>query len=103
MAEVNAAFRKPFKFQLAALRLRFRDLHPTARWDDIREDAHNRAFMVAGAMKADLLADFALAIDKAVADGTGYEAFAKEFRAIVSKHGWHGWTGEGTAAGLIVA
>jgi len=99
VTEVNAAFRKPFKFQLAALRLRFRDLHPTARWDDIREDAHNRSFMVAGAMKADLLADFALAIDKAVADGTGYEAFAKDFRAIVSKHGWHGWTGEGTAAG----
>lgn len=99
MTDVAAAFGKPFNYQLAALRLRFRDLHPTQRWDDIREDQHNRAFMVAGAEKADLLADFALAIDKAVAKGTGIEAFAKDFRAIVEKHGWHGWTGEGTDAG----
>jgi hypothetical protein len=45
------------------------------------------------------LADLALAIDKSEAQGTGYDVFAKDFRAIVAKHGWHGWTGEGTEAG----
>lgn len=99
VTDPTAAFQKPFAYQLAALRLRFLDLHPTARWDDIREDAHNRAYMVAGAQKADLLADFALAMDKAVAQGTGADTFEKDFRAIVAKHGWHGWTGEGTEAG----
>lgn len=99
MTDPVAVFGKPFKYQLAALRLRFRDLRATDRWDDISEHAHNRAFMVAGAQKADLLADFALAMDKAVAQGTGLEAFAKDFRAIVTKHGWHGWTGEGTKGG----
>ena len=99
MSDLALSFGKPFNYQLAALRLRFGDLHPTAKWDDIWQDAHNRAFMVAGAIKADLVADFALAIDKAVSQGTGLQSFAKDFRAIVEKHGWHGWTGEGTKKG----
>lgn len=96
---IRATFRKPFPEQVAAFRLRLGNLVPTARWDDLWQDQHNRAFMVAGATKADLLADLAAAVDKAIADGTGLEAFRKDFRAIVEKHGWHGWTGEGTAKG----
>ncbi|TMV09827.1 virion morphogenesis protein [Ruegeria sediminis] len=92
-------FRKPFKEQVAAFRLRLGDLVPTARWDDIERDAHDRAFMVAGATRTDLLADLAEAVDKAIADGTGFETFKRDFRAIVAKHGWHGWTGEGTEQG----
>ena len=57
MTDLALTFGKPFNYQLAALRLRFADLHPTAKWDDIWQDAHNRAFMVAGAIKADLVAD----------------------------------------------
>ncbi|MDF2232183.1 phage minor head protein [Albimonas sp. CAU 1670] len=98
---VNAAgvLRQPFKEQVAAYRLRLGELVPTARWDDIEREAHDRAFMVAGAAKADLLADLAAAVDRAVTEGTGIEAFRKDFRAIVERRGWHGWTGEGTAAG----
>lgn len=96
---IAAVFRRPFAEQLAAFRLRLGDLVPTSRWDDIRHAQHDRAFMVAGAVKADLLADLALAVDGAVADGTGLEAFRKDFRAIVEKHGWHGWTGEGSKRG----
>lgn len=92
-------FRKPFDEQVAAFRLRLGDLVPTARWDDIERSAHDRSFMVAGAVKADLLADLAAAVDRAIAEGTGLEAFKRDFRAIVEKHGWHGWTGEGTAKG----
>lgn len=97
--ETGASFHSPFAEQLAAYRLRLGNLVPTARWDDIERAAHDRSFMVAGAMKADLLADLAGAIDKAIADGTGLEAFRRDFRAIVEKHGWHGWTGEGSAKG----
>ena len=55
--------------------------------------------MVAGATKADLLADLAAAVDRAIVEGTGLEVFKRDFRGIVEKHGWHGWTGEGTAKG----
>lgn len=93
---VRGAFRKPFAEQVAAFRLRLGNRVPTARWDDIERQAHDRAFMVAGAAKADLLADLAAAVDRAIADGTGYEAFKSDFRAIVDKHGWRGWTGDET-------
>lgn len=96
---LRTVFRKPFKEQLAALRLRLGNLTPTTRWDDITKSQHDRAFMVAGAMKADLLADLGLAVDRAIAEGTGLDAFRKDFRAIVAKHGWHGWTGEGSKRG----
>jgi len=92
-------FRSPFAEQLAAFRLRLGNLVPTSRWDDLWQEQHDSAFMVAGALKADLLADLAGAVDKAIAEGTGLEAFRKDFRTIVEKHGWHGWTGEGTAKG----
>ncbi|PRZ48339.1 phage minor head protein [Tritonibacter scottomollicae] len=99
MAELAAIFRKPFPEQVAAFRLRLGDLVPTARWDDITRNAHDRAFMVAGATKADLLSDIGAAVEKAIADGTGFEAFQRDFRDIVERHGWHGWTGEGTPGG----
>ncbi len=99
MPEVAGVFRRPFAEQVAAFRLRLGDLVPTSRWDDIRRSAHDRAFMVAGATKADLLADLGAAVDTAIAEGTGLEAFKRDFRDIVERHGWHGWTGEGTPKG----
>jgi hypothetical protein len=99
MADLAATFRKPFAEQVAAFRLRLGNLVPTRRWDDISRSAHDRAFMVAGAMKADLLADLAAAVDRAVAEGTSLEEFRRDFRRIVEERGWHGWTGEGTKRG----
>ncbi|AXI50414.1 virion morphogenesis protein [Sulfitobacter sp. SK025] len=97
--EVRATFRQPFKEQVAAFRLRLGDLVPTSRWDDISKAQHDRAFMVAGAVKADLLADLGAAVDKAISEGTGLEEFRRDFRQIVERNGWHGWTGKGTAKG----
>ncbi len=71
----------------------------SARWDDIQRSAHDRAFIVAGAAKADLLADLHQAVTQAATDGRGLQGFQKDFKAIVAKHGWTGWTGEGSAAG----
>lgn len=99
MTELAATFRRPFAEQVAAFRLRLGDLVPTARWDDIQRSAHDRAFMVAGAVKADLLSDLGRAVDQAITAGTGFEAFKRDFREIVQRHGWHGWTGEGTPGG----
>ncbi len=97
--DLTATFGKPFAEAVAAFRLRLGNLVPTARWDDLWQSQHDRAFMVAGATKADLLADLAAAIDKAIARGASLEEFRRDFRKIVEERGWHGWTGEGTKAG----
>lgn len=99
MADIAGRLRRPFAEQVAAFRLRLRQLIPTARWDDIWQAEHDRAFMVAGALKADLLADLAAAVDKSIAEGTDLETFRRDFRAIVARNGWHGWTGEGSKKG----
>ncbi|MBX3654168.1 MAG: hypothetical protein KF686_08275 [Ramlibacter sp.] len=71
---------------------------PTQTWLSIERAAHDRAFVVAGVLKADLLADLRVAVDKAITGGT-LPAFRKDFRVIVARYGWTGWTGEGTRAG----
>lgn len=96
---LRSSLGRPFPEQVAALRLRLGNLVPTARWDDIIKSAHDSSFMVAGAMKTDLLADILAALQRAKAEGTGLETFRKDWKAIVAKHGWHGWTGEGTKKG----
>lgn len=98
---ITAGFRRPFVEQVAALLLRFGTLAPTAKWDDLWQSQHDRAFIVAGVVKADILADLAEAVGKAIVEGRGFEAFQRDFRAIVEKRGWHGWTGEGTPKGEL--
>jgi len=86
----------PFEDQLAHFRAKLN--LPTEAWDDVMRSAHDRAFVVAGAMKADLLQDLRTAMDKAMAGG-GQAQFTRDFREIVARHGWEGWTGEGSAQG----
>ncbi len=103
MAEIgNAArstvdgVRQQFQEQIDFLR---RKLNlPSESWRDIQSAAHDRAFVVAGATKADLLHDLRKAVDQAVKGGSIGE-FRKNFAELVAKHGWTGWTGEGTKAG----
>lgn len=99
MTDLRAFARKPFAAQLAAFRLRMLDLIPTARWDDIYKAQHDRAFVVAGAMKAELLSDLAEAVERAMASGGTIRQFRKDFDEIVDRHGWHGWTGEDSERG----
>ncbi|WP_194094811.1 phage head morphogenesis protein [Marivivens aquimaris] len=99
MPEISASLRQPFAEQIAAFELRRTNLIPTKAWDDLKGAQHDRAFVVAGAMKADLLDDLARAVTRSIADGQSLEAFRKDFYNIVEDRGWHGWTGEGTKAG----
>lgn len=99
MTDLRATFRRPFPEQVAAWLLRLANPVPTSRWDDISRDAHNAQFMVAGAIKADLLDDLGRAVSKVIIEGVTFEEFKRDFRALVTKNGWHGWTGEGTAKG----
>jgi hypothetical protein len=96
---IGGTFRRPFAEQVAAWRIRMANQVGTAAWDDLWQAQHDRAFVVAGAQKADLLADLAAAVDKAISQGTTLEEFRRDFRRIVEERGWHGWTGEDTAKG----
>jgi len=61
---------------------------PTARWNDIWQDMHGAAFMVAGAQKAALIEDFHAAVTSAIENGSTLATFRKDFDQIVAKHGW---------------
>jgi hypothetical protein len=93
---LDVGFGTPWQAQIDFLRQKLR--LPTERWDDIQQQAHDRAFIVAGAAKADLLTDLHQVVIQSAERG-GLQAFRKDFKAIVAKHGWTGWTGEGTPAG----
>lgn len=96
--KVNAPYHRPFPEQLAFFKAKLR--LPTAKYDDILKAAHDRAFVVAGAMKADLLDDLQQSVTRSIEQGKSIDWFRKEFKAIVAKHGWTGWTGEDTPAGV---
>lgn len=92
------AYNRPFANQLDFFRQKLN--LPSERWDDIKRSAHDRGFIVAGAQGADLVADLRGAVDKAIEQGTGLEAFRRDFKSIVARHGWTGWTGEGSPSGV---
>jgi hypothetical protein len=96
-ARGDGKFNKPFQEQLAFFQQKLN--LPTEHYDDILKSAHDRAFIVAGATKADLLTDLRNAVDKSIAEGKSIQWFRKEFAGIVQRHGWAGWTGSDTQAG----
>lgn len=89
---MRVGFNRPFAEQAEFLRNKL--TLPTSRWDDIERAAHDRAFIVAGAMKADLLADLHGAVLTSIEQGKSIDWFREQFDSIVAKHGWTGWTGE---------
>ncbi len=95
--ETQERFQQPFAEAVDYFRQKVR--LPTRSWRDLDGRAHDRAFVVAGATSDALLSDFQSAIDAAIAGGERIEQFRKRFDEIVQKHGWTGWTGEGSAAG----
>lgn len=96
-AALEGVIHLPFAEQITFFRRKLNV--PTERWDDVWQAAHDRAFVVAGAAKADLLEDLRGAVDKAVSQGTTLAEFRRDFRDIVKRRGWTGWTGEGTQGG----
>lgn len=59
---------------------RKKKLQPTQKWTDVLQEAHNRAFVVAGVTQADVLQDIYNAVDKAIGEGTTFEQFKKELK-----------------------
>jgi hypothetical protein len=96
-ARGDGTFHKSFQAQVDFFRQKLN--LPSEHYDDVIKGGHDRAFIVAGAMKADLLNDLREAVDAANAGGITFAQFKKDFLAIVQARGWEGWTGSGTKAG----
>lgn len=96
-ARFASDFKVPFQAAIDFHRQKVR--LPSRSWRDLSGSAHDRGFVVAGATRDDLLADLHKAVDDAIAGGMRLEQFEAQFEAIVAKHGWTGWTGEGTPRG----
>tara|TARA_E500000318_G_scaffold46673_5_gene44004 strand:+ start:1203 stop:2486 length:1284 start_codon:yes stop_codon:yes gene_type:complete len=79
---------QPVHFREAISFLRNKTRVPTGQWADLWRDEHTRGFMVAGAAKDQLIADFQGAILKAMQNGETLESFRRDFDQIVKKHGW---------------
>lgn len=60
----------------------------TAAWTDVYQAEHNVAFMVAGANRDDIVADFREAVSKAIESGATLEDFRRDFDRIVGTYGW---------------
>ncbi len=78
----NLDFKEAIAFFRAKLNV------PTERWNDIWRTGHNSGFMVAGALKDNLLNDFRQSLDRAIAEGKSLTWFKREFKTIVNRHGW---------------
>lgn len=61
---------------------------PTRSWTDTYATEHDHAFVVAGAMKRDLVSNLRDAVEKSIANGTTLEQFRKDFDLVVGKNGW---------------
>lgn len=82
----NPSFQLPFQEQIDYLKQKVR--LPTATHNEISSRQHDRAFVVAGAMKADLLTDLHNIVNQAVASGQSFKQFQDGFDGILAKHGW---------------
>ena len=69
---------------------RAKGFHIGFDWRDTAAATHLRSFTVAKAMEIDLLEDIRAAVDRALADGTTFEAFQAELEPILRRRGWWG-------------
>lgn len=97
LSKAQAAFGLKFQSQIDFFKQKVR--LPSESYKDITAVQHDKAFVVAGAMKADLLQDLQTAVGKAIEDGESLGAFRKRFHATVQKRGWKDYTGSDSAAG----
>lgn len=97
LSAVQAVFGLPFAQQIAFFKQKV--AVPTKSYNELQAYEHDKAFVVAGAMKADLLTDLQTAVGKAIEDGETLAQFQDRFDDIVKQRGWTGWTGSDSVDG----
>lgn len=84
--EFNAVFKLPFNEASSFFKDKLNI--PTERYSDMMNDAHAKGFMVAGANKWGLVADFRGAVQQSIDGQLSLKDFQGKFDEIVKKHGW---------------
>lgn len=95
MPDLRIGYR-PFAEQQAYFRRKVN--MPSTRWDDLMHGEHAHGFMVAGVARADVLDELRSAVQAAIDDGEGFDAFRARFEDIVRRHGWPGGAGSESEA-----
>lgn len=83
---IASALKLPFQEAISFFRAKVSI--PTEKWNDLFLDAHSKGFMIAGAMKGELLQDLRDSIDQVISQGLTLADFRKTWDAIVERHGW---------------
>lgn len=83
---------RPFAEQQAYFRRKVN--MPSAAWNDLMHGEHAHGFMAAGVARADVLDALREAVQSAIDNGEGFDAFQRRFDAIVAEYGWIGGAGE---------
>ena len=85
---VNFSFNNPPLDNIAFLMSKKSELH--FDYDEIKFEAHQRAFTVAKVTQIDLLADIQTSLENAFVEGQSFEKWKKELKPTLQKHGWLG-------------
>jgi SPP1 gp7 family putative phage head morphogenesis protein len=62
----------------------------TWNWQDMLDEAHDRAFTVAKAMRLDLLSDIRAGLETALQEGQTLKQFTENLQPVLEKQGWWG-------------
>ena len=87
----------PFREQNEFLRRKL----PSVDYFAVRGAAHDHAFVVAGAHRADMVADIQQVLQSALDNGDTLEAFREDFFAVLDNYGWQPDGGRGWRSRVI--
>ena len=85
---VNFSFNNPPLDNIAFLMSKKPEL--SFDYDEIKFEAHQRAFTVAKVTQIDLLSDIQTSLENAFVEGQSYQSWVKELKPTLQKHGWFG-------------
>lgn len=85
---VQFIFNNPPLENIAFLMAKKPELH--FDYDEIKFEAHQRAFTIAKITQIDLLSDIQTSLENAFVEGQSFEKWKKELKPTLQKHGWLG-------------
>lgn len=77
---MNVQLQKIFNLPLMKIQKYFQSkkIYASGSWDEVLQEAHNKAFVVANVMRADMLQELYDRVDKAIGEGITFAQFKKD-------------------------